>query len=79
MARYKNAVSHPHHGIWRQYLTELNAAFDRVRLLDENRVTKQPYTARESLDILQDRMTVANERHRASMGRRRPHSAEGTS
>ena len=58
-------------------VTEMNAAVERVRLLQTNPATGEPYTARESLDIVQQRMSLANKRHQASLARRRTRVSEG--
>jgi len=48
-----------HRCTWRlsQYQTDLFAAFEQVRLLQNNPATGKPYAARESIDIVQERMT----------------------
>jgi multiple sugar transport system substrate-binding protein len=72
MSKYKDVASPLHMGVWSQYQTEILAAFERVRLLQTNPATGKPYTARESLDITQDRMSLIYARYKKSLSLRPP-------
>ncbi len=72
LSRNKGAASPLHVGVWSQYQTDLFNAFERVRLLQNNPATGQPYTAKESLDIAQERMTLAYARYKKSLSLRPP-------
>ncbi len=72
LSRNQGVASPLHMGVWGQYQTNLFAAFEQVRLLQNNPATGQPYTARESLDIVQERMTLAYARYKKSLSLRPP-------
>lgn len=72
LSKGENVGSPLHMGVWNQYQTEILAAFERVRLLQTNPATGKPYTAKESLDITQDRISLAYSRYKKSLSLRPP-------
>jgi hypothetical protein len=67
LARSPAAVHLPQMGIWVRYEAELRAAAERVRLLEPNPATNRPYTAKEALDEVQQRISLAWQRHQQSI------------
>ncbi len=70
LSKSPHVVHLPQMGIWVRYEAELRAASERVRLLVTNPRTGRAFTPQESLDIVQEEMSVAWARHQESLARR---------
>ena len=72
MSKYETIMSPLRIGVWNQYQTEIAAAFEKMRVLQNKPGTNRPYTAQEVLDMVQERVSLAHRRHLESLALRPP-------
>ncbi|HOA73280.1 MAG TPA: ABC transporter substrate-binding protein [Phycisphaerae bacterium] len=61
---------YPQMGIWSRYDNEIRAAVEKMRYLEINPETGQPYTGKEALDMVQTRISAGWARYQKSLALR---------